>query len=127
MLEVIVADYSASNKDSFLSYLDELSVRRQDGGMLHGGHIHYIQRKLSDEDDVPFLKAAIKGVLDRVPNIFPLDLPERVEKDDDYEMTDEMHKAFWELNEGLIMPLYGYDIVRVILAAREYIEEEPND
>ena len=120
-LQVIVADYSASNEDSFLAYLDELSRERGDGGMLHGGHIHYIQGSLSDE--IVFLKAAIKGVLDNVPSIFPLDLPEIVEKNPDFEPTEEMNNVFRELNEGLIIPIEGYDVIRVILAAREYAAE----
>lgn len=122
-IELIVADYSASNQDSFLAYLDELSKTRADGGFLHGGHIHFIQGKLWNEDG-PFLKAAIAGILDRVPSIFPIDLPSRVAKSPDYEITEEMQAAFVEINEGLILPIEGHDILRVISAALEYVELE---
>lgn len=120
---IVIANYKASNKESYLAYLDKLSEERKDGGLLHGGHIHYIQQKISDmEPDMGsfILKQAIKGVLDRVPEVFPLDLPERIERDPDFKPTPEMNSAFRKINEGLILPLSGYELIQIIKCAREY-------
>lgn len=121
--EIVVADYSAEDPGSYLQRLEEISAMRQDGGLLHGGHIHFIQRKLSEEDGFPFLKAAIAGILELVPSVFPYDLPEQIEKDG-FEITAEQTAAFRRLNEALLCPVEGYDIIRVILAAREYESDE---
>ena len=118
-ITIVVGDYSAENNESFLAYLDDLSKVRGDGGFIHGGHIHYIQSRAGEFT----LKAAIKGVLDKVPSIFPIDLPEIVEKNPDYEITPEMNDAFQEINEGLIMPLFGSDIIEIIRLAREYADQ----
>jgi len=103
--------------ETYLDKLETISETRKDGGMIHGGHIHFIQQKLSD--DWCFLKAAIYGILEKVPEIFPYDLPEQVEAGKT-ELTEKQKEALIEINSGLIFPIEGYDIIRVILAAREY-------
>ena len=104
---------------SYLTELQKLSSSRGDDSLLHGGYIFFIQNKLSDEQGCLFLKAAIYGVLERIPNIIPPDLPELVEKDG-FEPSEILLNALTEMNENLIIPLYGYDVIRVIKAAREY-------
>ncbi len=116
-IEIVVANYRASNAQSYLAYLDKLSERRRDGGLIHGGHIHYIQSRFGGI----ILKAAIKEVLDRVPDTFPLDLPEQVEKPG-FEPTEEIINAIRSINKTLIVPLQGYDVVRIIELAREYAQ-----
>jgi len=118
-LEVHVADYSHGEDKSYLHQLETLSQKRNDGGLLHGGHIHFIQGKLSDEDGVTFLKAAIAAILDATPTVFPYDLPEQAEKKG-WEPTPAMEEKWKEINRGLLLPIQGYDIIRVLLAAREY-------
>ena len=104
---------------SYLTELQKLSSSRGDDSLLHGGYIFFIQNKLSDEQGCLFLKAAIYGVLERIPNIIPPDLPELVEKDG-FEPSEMLLNALIEMNENLIIPLYGFDVIRVIKAAREY-------
>lgn len=117
-IKILVGNYRTSNASSFLAYLDKLSEKRRDGGLLHGGHIHYIQTSFDFDNFV--LKAAIKEVLDRVPEVFPLDLPEQVEKAGELEPTEEQKKAFKEINEGLLLPIGGWEILQIIKLAREY-------
>ena len=117
-LQIIIADYKASNKNSFLAYLDALSAKRKDGG-LHGGHIHYIQGKMGDFTS----KAAISSVLDLVPDTFPLELPELAEKED--YIPSDIIIYVREINKNLrFIPIQGYDVVEIIQLAREYAEAE---
>lgn len=104
---------------TYLEELETLSQGREDGGLIHGGHIHFIQGKLSDEDGLPFLKAAIYKVLERIPEMIPPDLPELAEKDS-FEPSEMLIKAMEEINDNLLMPCEGYDVIRIIKAAREY-------
>ena len=106
---------------NLLQQLEDTSRGRDDGGLLHGGHVHFIQGKLSDEDQAPFLKAAIYGILEAVPDPFPEDLPERVESGAAKDLTDEQWSKFNEIAGGLIMPIEPFDVLRVIKAAREYL------
>lgn len=119
-IEVIVANYRASSKESFLAYLDAVSDSRKDGGLFHGGHIHYIQNKLSDEDDFCFLKAAISMILDKVPSVFPLDWPEMAKNGE--KLGKEKATCLNEIQSKLILPICLQDVTRVIRAAREYLE-----
>lgn len=121
-LQVFIASYRSSNKKSCLAYLEALSEKRQDGGLLHGGHIHYIQGRT----EAITLKAAISEVLDRVPHIFPLDWPEIVAKNPDYEPPENIKKAFQEINAELLLPIDGMTIVEIIKLAREYAAEDSN-
>ena len=118
-VQVIIGNYRASKKNSFLAYLDALSDARMDGGLLHGGHIHYNQGKMRDPLFV--LKAAIAGVLENVPDVFPLDLPEIVERNPDFEPTEAMIEAYRKINERLIFPIGGGEIIDIIRCAREYV------
>ncbi len=113
--------YSASGAANFLDYLAMLSAHKQDGGMIHGGHIHFIQQRYSDELGDIILKAAIYGILERVPTVFPFDLPERVEQEN-FMLTQAMNDAWHEINASLILPISGDDITAVIQFAREYVE-----
>ena len=122
-IEVITANYRASNAASFLAYLDALSQKRRDGGMIHGGHIHYIQGKAGDF----VLKAAIQGILNNVPDVWPLDLPEIIEKNPDYQLTEKQLAEWRALNQDLLVPIYGEDLVEIIRLAREYAAEEGQD
>ena len=132
MIEIIVGDYSANDPESYLAKLDQLSHERKDGGLFHGGHIHFIQEKLSNEDGMPFfLKAAIHGILDRVPRLIPYELPElaeKAEKEGEGEMEEsvlaKLRVAYDEINESLILPIVPRDFIRVILAARKYETEK---
>ncbi len=118
-IEVILANTDSEVPDSYLSHLEKLSQSRGDGGMLHGGHIYFIQQKLSDEDGF-FLKVAIQLILDDVPSVWPMDLPELVESGKVEKMNAKQLERFREYQKSLIIPIGGYDIIRVILAAREY-------
>lgn len=121
-VEIIVGNYRASNKASFLAYLDAVSDQRKDGGLFHGGHIHYIQNKLSDEDDFCFLKAEISMILDKVPSVFPFDWPEKVESGE--KLGEKRAACLNEIQSKLILPMCLQDVTRVIRAAREYLELE---
>jgi hypothetical protein len=114
-----VADYRAEDGQSYLAYLDKLSESRGDGH-LHAGHVYYIQNKLSEEDDCPFLKAAIQLILDKVPSVFPLDLPEQVESGKLTTVPVEWQVVMKEIQSQLILPFCAWDVIRVIKAAREY-------
>ena len=118
-IEIVVGDYTADNEKSWLARLEELSQKRQDGGLLHGGHIHFIQYKMSEVTGL-FLKAAIKMILDAVPSIFPYDFPEIVEKNENFNGTEQQIKTIREINENLILPIQGWEVVEVMKAAREY-------
>ncbi|MFH2076062.1 MAG: hypothetical protein ABIJ57_12075 [Pseudomonadota bacterium] len=110
---------------NYLEKLKKVSKKREDGGFIHGGHIHYIQAKLSDEQEgLPFLKALIYSVLVRVPEVFPYELPELVEREG-FTPMEKMNSAYKEIAEDIIMPFDGWDICRVILAAREYEKVGP--
>jgi len=116
MIEVVAGNYRASKAGSFLEYLDMISDRRRDGGFLHSGHIHYIQGRC----DGFILKAAIKGILDNVPDVFPLDLPEQIEKKGEIDATEKQVETVNEINEGLLIPIGAWEILEVIKLAREY-------
>lgn len=109
---------------NLLKQLEAMSNKRDDGGFIHGGHIHFIQGRLSDEDGFPFLKAAIYDILESVPEIFPEDLPEQVERGELEKLNDKQAEKFREMQEHLIMPIEPFDILRVIKAAREYMAKE---
>ena len=115
-MTIVVGDYTAKDSDSYLAKLDRLSEQRQDGGLLHGGHIHFIQEKMG----WPFLKAAISMILERVPSVFPYDLPELVERGTVSEVSPSQEAAMREMNSNLLVPIDGYDVLRVISLAREY-------
>ena len=120
-IQIVVGDYKASNEGSFLDTLDKISASRQDGG-IHGGHIHYIQSCTQ----CLILKAAISSVLDLVPRVFPLDLPELVESNPEFELTEAMAKAILEINEGLLVPIDGYEVLEIIKLAHEYVSLSKN-
>ena len=122
-LDTLLLSYSASGAATFLAYLESLSNEREDGGLIHGGHIHFIQQRYADKFGDIILKAAIYGILERVPVVFPFDLPERVEQED-FMPTQAMNDAWHEINAGLILPISGDDITAVIHFAREYMEAE---
>jgi len=106
--------------------LDAASARREDGGLIHHGWVHFIQCGLADEegfDDGFILKAAIYQVVEAVPDVFPLDLPERVDADD-FAVTEAMGLKHAEINATLIMPIGGWEIVQIIRKAREYLAQE---
>lgn len=102
--------------------LEKISQKADDHGLIHSGYVSFIQCKLSDEDGFPFLKAAIYGILEEIPGRIPYDLPEQVEAtgEEDYDPTDDIIDALFDVQSNLIMPIDGYDIIRVIKAAREY-------
>lgn len=106
---------------NMLEQLEEISSRREDGGLFHGGHIHFIQQKVSDETEFT-LKAAIYGVLENVPENIPADLPELVAADPGFKPSERTIACFNKINDGLIMPLSGFEVLEIIKAAREYIE-----
>ena len=56
-----------------------------------GAWVHFIQ---DTGNDGLILKAAIRDIVDAVPHIFPLDLPEQVEKKGDVEVTAPMKLWF---------------------------------
>ena len=113
-INIYVANTTAKNSESYLSKLEKISKERQDGGFIHGGHIHFIQQKV-----FPVLKDAIKMILDNIPSKIPYDLPELVKKKD-FKPTQELINVVKEINKDLVVPIQGFDIVNVILAAREY-------
>jgi hypothetical protein len=112
---VVIGDYTSKRDGSFLAYLDKLSELRRDGG-LYGGYIHYIQYHAEEM----ILKPAIQGVLDLVPSLFPLELPELVALPQGYQVTKEQTDAIYKINKGLLLPIDGPDIVEIIKLAREY-------
>ena len=59
--------------------------------------------------------------------MIPRDLPALIDKDQNYEPSEAFKKAFEEINDGLMTPLGGYDIVAIIRAADEYIDAARHD
>ena len=47
---------------------------------------------------------------------------ELVEKED-FEPTEKMNAEFKYLNEGLIIPIYGSDVVRIIKWGKQFLKE----
>ena len=111
---------------SWLDDLDALSQRQDDGGLIHRGHIHYIQQNALDGEFV--LKAAIYATLERIPDMISPDLPEQVDRlGDKFEPDDALLKALEEINEGLIMPHGGYEVIQIMRAARDYMQMAEKD
>jgi len=102
--------------------LDEKSNQLEDSGLIHKGWIHYIQQEM--EDDNFTLKTAIYAVVEAVPDIFPIDLPEQVEKNPEMKLNEKQVKWFSTINKGLIIPVFGEDVLNIISKAREYLERE---
>ena len=118
-MKIIVGDYSSKSKSSLLARCEQ--KRTKYDGLLHTGIIHYVQGSFG-EDFV--LKAAIKEVLDKCPSVWPEDLPERVAKGEKPEVTEAMKGEFKSLNEGLLLPIDGSDIVEIIRLAKEFLNLE---
>jgi hypothetical protein len=113
-----------------MTLLEELqaeSDRRADAGFIHPGFIHFIQRELSDDEEGSgfTLKAAIYGVLELVPDHVPRDLQVQIEsaraRDEDYRLTEEAMTRLDDLNQHLLMPIGGWEVLRIIQAADLYL------
>lgn len=112
---------------TYLDELKEISKALGDGGLMHSGVIHYIQSKacaIGMDDFV--LKAAIYEILNAVPDVFPKDLPEMVSNDPDIEPTMRMLEFLDEINEKLLVPVSGFDVLLVISYAKQYESEAMN-
>lgn len=117
-MKIIVGDYSSKNESSLLARCEQ--KRSEYDGMFHAGVIHYIQGNYGNGSEF-ILKAAIKEILDKCPSVWPEDLPERVAKGKNPEITDEMKAEFTTLNKGLIIPIEGADVVEIIRLAKEFL------
>lgn len=113
-IEVVVGDYQSKNTESLLAQCQR--VKSDYDGFLHSGIIHYVQGRMDFT-----LKAAISEILDKCPSIWPLDLPERIAKDEPLEITKEMEKEFERLNRELLLPVGGYEIGEVIRLAKQFL------
>ena len=116
-VKIIVGDYGAKNKEGLLKRCE--SVRSDCDGLFHSGIIHYIQGKMPDFT----LKAAISQVLDKCPEVWPEDLPERIDKGEEPKVTKAIQQEFKSLNEGLIMPIEGGEVVEIIRLAKAFLKE----
>jgi hypothetical protein len=114
-MNIIIGNYKSNEANSLLEICEK--IRSNYDGMLHAGIIHYIQGKMPDFT----LKASISRVLDKCPSVWPIDLPEKIEKQEEVEFTEEMQKEFCALNEGLIMPIEPADIIDIIKYAKEFL------
>ena len=119
-MKVIVGDYSSKDKSSLLTRCEQ--KRSEYDGLLHAGVIHYVQGNYGDGGDF-VLKAAIKEILDKCPSVWPEDLTERVARGESPEITEAMQKEFKSLNQGLIIPIEGTDVIEVIRLAKEFLAE----
>lgn len=119
-VKVIVGDYGAKSKDSLLKRCE--AITSEYDGLLHSGIIHYVQGNMPDFT----LKAAIAPILDKCPEIWPEDLPEKIDKGEDIKTTAEMQAEFNQLNEGLILPVESCDVVEIIRLAKSFIKEHSN-
>ena len=95
-------------------------IRSEWDGLLHPGVIYYIQNRMP----LFILKAAIYRVLDRCPSVWSEDLPELVKAGKKIKITKKMKKEFEELNEELLFPVQGGEIVRIIELAKEFLNKE---
>lgn len=114
---------------TYLDELQELSKQRQDGGLIHSGLIHYIQTTLTDDEGFPegfVLKTAIYGILEEIPKRIPKDLPQQVrvaeEKGEEFTPSSDTLAAINDLNDSLLLPLQGYEVLKIIEKAHEYEE-----
>jgi hypothetical protein len=73
-------------------------------------------------DDAFIAKAAIKGVLDKCPSIWPLDLDKQCDKGE-VSITKAMEDEWDHLNKGLLIPIDGGDIAEIIKLAKEFLAE----
>lgn len=117
-IKVVVGDYSAKSGESLLARCEK--KRTDYDGFLHAGIIHYIQGKMPDFT----LKAAISQVLDKCPSVWPENLPNLVDEGKAPEVTKAMNKEFRSLNEGLLIPIEGGEVVEIIRLAKQFLEEK---
>ena len=115
-IKVITGNYSSQKKGSLLARCE--AKRTDFDGFLHAGIIHYIQGNMGDFT----LKAAISQVLDKCPEVWPEDLPERIDKNEEVEITKAMNREFKQLNKSLIIPIEGGDVVEIIRLAKAFLK-----
>ena len=94
-IKIVVGDYGSKNNNSLLKRCE--AIKSDFDGLFHAGIIHYIQGKMPDFT----LKAAISQILDKCPNIWAEDLPERIGRGEDVKITPAMNDELKKLNKGL--------------------------
>ena len=115
--KIICGDYTAKNTKSLLSQCEK--IRSDYDGMLHNGIIHYIQNKMPNLT----LKAAITRVLDKCPSIWAEDLPEQIQAGKEPKITKIIKKEFKILNQMLLIPIQGDDIIEIIKLAKDFLNK----
>lgn len=122
-----MSEHTTEQQDRLTIYeqLNAASIARRDSGVIHSGWVHYLQNRLSNDGGF-VLKAAIQEVVDRIPDVFPLDLPERVaqakSEGSELDPTPAQIEAITEINKNLIMPLDGAEIIEIIKGVKDYLE-----
>lgn len=120
-ITIIVGDYTAHNVNSLLDACQR--IRSECDGMLHSGIIHYVQGKLSEKYGFPVLKAAISQVLDKCPEIWPINIKDEMERNPELVLTDAQKNEYFSLCENLIVPIDGATIIDIIETAKEFLGE----